>query len=790
MKKHKAFFSISLVILMILLLGMNGLVFAEENTSSAIGENTGFEENSTGNAMSSDGLDDTQPGLESLPTDTLSSENSISEPSVNESGNTIEPTEEEEAVGGTTWDTAMNINLNQQYSDSVPSGNYNYYTFTISDPGELSVTFDHEYEDSSSNYWSIRVYNTNNRNKNLTDWYFKGNETVSVKTDSLGLPAGSYFVVIGDGNYHSSKNYNFKVNYTKSDAWEKELNNTFVTATEIPVNTDINGSLIISGDEDYYSFELSKPGRVRVSFDHGVVDSGSYYWNINLYKYDDTVHSFLDTHFVGNAVTTAYTSYFGLPDGKYVLRIGSSNYYSSYNYKFNINYLENNYWEKERNNSFLEATGIGTNVDISGSLQYSGDNDFFSFTIPESDDISFSFKHDLVNSGSNYWALELYNYDNMNKCLRTEYFKGNEPDVVKTSSSFLEAGKYIVAIKDGNYYSNGVYTFKVNSSKNNKNVTGVSVEPKSVSINIGGSAQLTATVTPADATNPAVTWKSSNTKIATVDTTGNVTGVKDGTAIISVTTTDGGFTAIAKVTVGNGGSEEPETGDDQSDPETELTPAADGSYSYTLLLGEKYKVNITDLNRKSLKSGNSRIVSVADKNNGVVQGKKVGSTDVTCKVDGEEKTIHFKVEYPAISAHSNYVLVGDSLQFAIKGTGISNIKWSVNNSNASISETGTLTGLKAGTTQVTAKIHKRNYKVKITVEKPKFAKPTYEIAAGKIAKIKLGGTKQGARVSYSISDETVATIIPDGRIAALSPGTATLTATLGDKSYTTQIIVE
>ena len=45
MKKHKAFFSISLVILMILLLGMNGLVFAEENMDVVISDNAGSEEN-------------------------------------------------------------------------------------------------------------------------------------------------------------------------------------------------------------------------------------------------------------------------------------------------------------------------------------------------------------------------------------------------------------------------------------------------------------------------------------------------------------------------------------------------------------------------------------------------------------------------------------------------------------------------------------------------------------------------------------------------------------------------
>ena len=57
-------------------------------------------------------------------------------------------------------------------------------------------------------------------------------------------------------------------------------------------------------------------------------------------------------------------------------------------------------------------------------------------------------------------------------------------------------------------------------------VTGVSIYPTSRTINVGSSYQLTANITPADATNHEVKWTSSNTSIATVDETGKVTAVK------------------------------------------------------------------------------------------------------------------------------------------------------------------------------------------------------------------------------------------------------------------------
>jgi endo-1,4-beta-D-glucanase Y len=80
-------------------------------------------------------------------------------------------------------------------------------------------------------------------------------------------------------------------------------------------------------------------------------------------------------------------------------------------------------------------------------------------------------------------------------------------------------------------------------------VTGVSVSPTSASITAGSTRQLTATVLSSNATNKNVTWSSSNTSVATVNSNGLVTGVSSGTAIITVTTVDQGKTATAKVTV-------------------------------------------------------------------------------------------------------------------------------------------------------------------------------------------------------------------------------------------------
>lgn len=79
-------------------------------------------------------------------------------------------------------------------------------------------------------------------------------------------------------------------------------------------------------------------------------------------------------------------------------------------------------------------------------------------------------------------------------------------------------------------------------------VEGISLNHDSVSVKATKTVMLTATVTPADATNSLVDWSSDDEAVATV-VGGVVTGVAEGTATITATTRDGGFTADCEVTV-------------------------------------------------------------------------------------------------------------------------------------------------------------------------------------------------------------------------------------------------
>ena len=80
-------------------------------------------------------------------------------------------------------------------------------------------------------------------------------------------------------------------------------------------------------------------------------------------------------------------------------------------------------------------------------------------------------------------------------------------------------------------------------------VTGVTLDKSSLELEEGKTETIKATVEPADAVNKAVTWKSSDTNIATVSADGVVKAVKEGTAQITVTTADGGKSATCEVKI-------------------------------------------------------------------------------------------------------------------------------------------------------------------------------------------------------------------------------------------------
>ncbi len=88
-------------------------------------------------------------------------------------------------------------------------------------------------------------------------------------------------------------------------------------------------------------------------------------------------------------------------------------------------------------------------------------------------------------------------------------------------------------------------------------VTGVTVAPTTLNLAVGQSFTLNATIIPANAADKTVTWTTSNAAVVDGTVSGltaTVTAYSAGTAVVTVRTNDGGFTATCAITVGSGGS--------------------------------------------------------------------------------------------------------------------------------------------------------------------------------------------------------------------------------------------
>ncbi len=159
-------------------------------------------------------------------------------------------------------------------------------------------------------------------------------------------------------------------------------------------------------------------------------------------------------------------------------------------------------------------------------------------------------------SGKNAWTWESKQRTNANHCGEAQKIFLDVPSAGVHTISFsmredgFEMDKFILS--KAYTKPTGAGADPVAASCDGS-VTGVSVSPASLLINITQTASLTETVSPANATDKSVTWSSSDTSIATVSSTGVVTGVAVGTATITVTTNDGDFTDTSIITVSSDG---------------------------------------------------------------------------------------------------------------------------------------------------------------------------------------------------------------------------------------------
>ncbi len=336
-------------------------------------------------------------------------------------------------------------------------------------------------------------------------------------------------------------------------------------------------------------------------------------------------------------------------------------------------------------------------------------------------------------------------------------------------------------------------------------VTGISVSPTSKSIKIGDSFSITPTITPGSATDKKVTWSSSNNAIASVDTTGKVTGLSTGTATITATTHDGGLTATCTVTVSN--------------TTINVTGITLDTTAKTMGVGETYnlKPTITPSNAtdKSVEwfSGYPAVASVDT--TGKVTAKAIGVAVITATThDGRYKATctitvsNSKVSVTGIelTTTSRNMYAGDQyiLQTIIKPDNATDksVTWTSSNpAIATVDENGIVYALKAGTTTITATTNDGGFKANciitvtgevINVTGITLSPTTKTMYAGESSMLMPTVTPDNATnksVTWTSSDPTIASVDENGIVNAIKKGTATITAKTDDGGFTATCVI-
>ena len=260
-----------------------------------------------------------------------------------------------------------------------------------------------------------------------------------------------------------------------------------------------------------------------------------------------------------------------------------------------------------------------------------------------------------------------------------------------------------------------------------------------------------------------VTWKSSNTKVAVVDSKGVVTAKAAGTA--NITATLNGKTATYKVTVKNA----------MSINKTAVTVYVGGTpASYTL------KATSAIGGTVKYATSSKNVATVSSK--GVVTAKKAGTAVITATAGKAKITCKVTVKNPGIAAKAAkttiYTKGQTSTKITVTKTGLSGTAkfTSSNKKVATVNSKGVVTAKKAGTVKITVQVGKYKKAVTLKVKNAslKLAKAAATIKKGKTTTIKVSAVPSG-KVTYTSSNKKVATVTSKGVVKGVKKGTAVIT---------------
>ena len=331
-------------------------------------------------------------------------------------------------------------------------------------------------------------------------------------------------------------------------------------------------------------------------------------------------------------------------------------------------------------------------------------------------------------------------------------------------------------------------------------VSSVSLDKTSVSLNVGESVTLAATVKPDNATNKTVSWSSSNASVASVDASGKVSAVAEGTA--TITAKAGDKTATCSVTVTKKVVAVESVTLDKSS--LELTEGETATLTATVKPDNASDKTVTWSSSKT----SVATVDASGKVTAVAEGTatitaQAGDKTASCTVTVKKKVV--AVESVTLDKSSLELTEGETatLTASVKPDNATNktVTWSSSRTSvATVDANGTVTAVAEGSATISAKAGDKTAICTVTVKKNVVAvesitldKSSLELTEGETATIIATVKPDNATnktVTWSSSNASVASVDANGTVTAVAEGSATITAKAGDKTATCTVTVK
>jgi len=404
----------------------------------------------------------------------------------------------------------------------------------------------------------------------------------------------------------------------------------------------------------------------------------------------------------------------------------------------------------------------------------------------------------------------------INASNKNPIYVSSSPDIVSVTSSGYVTAKKVGSANISITIENKVAIYKVNVVDK---IALESIKTQSaMTLKQNGTAKLSITYTPENATDKTVTWKSSNPGIVSVDNDGNIKGISPGSATITIISNDGSHVATSKITVtGNNISNNNNTTTNQNNNQTttkssnsvKLIGISLNKTTLSLNINEEQTLSVTynpnNVTDKTVtwKSSNKDIVTVD--NSGKIKAISPGLATITvtsndgkyeakCSVTVIEPTTdnsNNDKKLTSIQLSEEKLILKEGketkLEVIYNPSDATNkeVTWSSSDEDIVTVNNGIITAISPGTAEIKAISSDGNFedKCNITVysnlplESIKFEKERQTIYVGYTIVLNTIATPENTMFDnpiWSSSNEEVA-IVEDGVVTALNVGTTTIT---------------